>query len=243
MALHTPARKRARSFFTVAAVFGLVATVAIPAYAAWQPPAETKTAQQLAEDGAQSLVIASDVSSADLSRSSYNATTADEVAKKKAAEKRAASAATYSGSTAQIDPASIPTGTGSLSWPTRSLTGLSDGWGARGGTHHGQDMLAPEGAPIYASADGVVSVSTDSGGAYGAYIKIEHVIDGQRVSTLYAHMVYGTRLVQAGDTVTRGQQIGSTGHTGYATANHVHFEVFVNGSKVPPMPWLGAYGS
>ncbi len=234
-----------RSTLTVMAVVGLVAAVGIPAYAAWQPPVETKTIQQLAEAGAQSLVVASDVDTANLERSSYSATTADEIKKQKAATARAAaaSAAASSGSSVNVDVASIPVGSGALSWPTHSLTKLSDGWGARNGTHHGQDMLAPEMSPVYASADGVVSVSTDSGGAYGAYVKIEHVIDGVRVSTLYAHMTYGTRLVQAGDVVTRGQQIGSVGHTGYATANHVHFEVFVNGAKVPPMPWLGPYGS
>ena len=105
-------------------------------------------------------------------------------------------------------------------------------------------MLAPALSPVYASADGVVSQSTEGGsGGYGAYVRIEHVIDGTRISTLYAHLSYGTRTVEPGQTVTRGQVIGGVGRTGYATANHVHFEVFVNNAKVDPMPFLGPYGT
>jgi murein DD-endopeptidase MepM/ murein hydrolase activator NlpD len=235
-----------RSVLTIAAVTGLVATVAIPAYASWQPESGSTTLQQLAEDGAQTLVVASDVADSALTRHSYAATTPDEIAKKKAEEAAAARAraAAASGGSANIDLSSIPAGSGALSWPLRNITNISDRYGARGGSHRGVDMLAPAMSPIYASADGVVSQSTEGGGGgYGAYVRIEHVIDGQRISTLYAHMSYGTRTVAPGETVSKGQVIGGVGSTGYSTANHVHFEVFVGNTKVDPMPWLGAYGS
>lgn len=237
-----------RSIMTILAVSGLVATVAIPAYAALTPEAETVTLQQLAQNGAQSLVVASDVESSSLARGSYAATTPEEIEKKRAAEAaaaraKAAAAARSSGGTAKVDLSSIPVGSGKLSWPLRSMSRMSDMFGARGGTHTGVDMLAPAMTPIYASSDGVVSESVDGGGGFGAYVKIEHVIDGRRISTIYAHMTYGTRLVSPGQTVTRGQQIGSVGSTGFSTANHVHYVVEVGGTRVDPMPWLGAFGS
>lgn len=236
-------RGSARSILTLAVVAGLVATVAIPAYAAWRPESGPKTLQQLAADGAQKLVVASDVGDATLTRESYSATTPEEIAKKKAAD-AAAARAKASGGMMNIDLSAIPAGSGAIGWPLRNITNISDRFGARGGSHKGVDMLAPALSPVYAAADGVVSQSTEGGsGGYGAYVRIEHVIDGVRISTLYAHMSYGTRTVEPGETVTRGQVIGGVGRTGYATANHVHFEVFVNNAKVDPMPWLGPYGT
>ncbi|WP_100813486.1 hypothetical protein [Microbacterium lacus] len=85
-------RAPARSILTLAIVTGLMATVAIPAYAAWKPETEAKTLQQLAADGAQTLVVASDVGGSTLARGSYSATTPEEIAKKKAAEAAAARA-------------------------------------------------------------------------------------------------------------------------------------------------------
>ncbi len=236
-------RRPARSILTVAVVAGLVATVAIPAYAAWRPETGPKTLHQLAADGAQEIVVASDVGGSTLTRGSYSATTPDEIAKKKAAE-AAAARAKAAGGMMNIDLSSIPAGSGAIGWPLRNISNISDRFGARGGSHKGVDMLAPALSPVYASADGVVSQSTEGGsGGYGAYIRIEHVIDGVRISTLYAHLSYGTRTVEPGQTVTRGQVIGGVGRTGYATANHVHFEVFVNNAKVDPMPYLGPYGT
>ena len=60
------------------------------------------------------------------------------------------------------------------------------------------------GTPIYAAAAGVVKVSQESFGGYGVAVTIDHVIGGQRVSTLYGHMTYGSRQVGAGQTVAGG---------------------------------------
>ncbi len=81
-------------------------------------------------------------------------------------------------------------------------------------------------------------MSQESFGGYGVCISIDHVIDGQKVSTLYGHMTHGTRLVQSGQTVVAGQMIGRVGSTGSSTANHLHFEVHVNGTVVDPWIWL-----
>ena len=82
-----------RSLAVLTMVAGLVATVALPAYAAWQPAdAEISTLQQVASDDAQSLVVASDSAAGQLSRESYAATTQAEIDQKKVAEAAAARA-------------------------------------------------------------------------------------------------------------------------------------------------------
>jgi murein DD-endopeptidase MepM/ murein hydrolase activator NlpD len=69
---------------------------------------------------------------------------------------------------------------------------------------------------------------------------IDSVIGGKSVATTYGHMTYGSRQVQAGETVAAGQLIGFVGSTGRSTANHLHFEVWVNGSLYEPYGWLAA---
>jgi murein DD-endopeptidase MepM/ murein hydrolase activator NlpD len=93
---------------------------------------------------------------------------------------------------------------------------------------NGVDIAAPQGSPIYAAAAGSVIVSRVGGwnGGYGNYVVIDH---GNGVQTLYAHM--STDGVSVGETVSRGQNIGTVGNTGQATGYHVHFEV--RGAKNP----------
>jgi murein DD-endopeptidase MepM/ murein hydrolase activator NlpD len=42
---------------------------------------------------------------------------------------------------------------------------------------------------------------------------------------LYAHLRENSRLVQAGDVVMQGEQIGWMGNTGRSTGQHLHFEL------------------
>ncbi|TQJ31454.1 murein DD-endopeptidase MepM/ murein hydrolase activator NlpD [Microbacterium sp. SLBN-146] len=230
----------------LAMVGGLVATVAIPAYSASTrlPAAEAQTLQQSAAGDAQSLVVASNALTADLSRQSYSATTEDEINKKKAAEAAAAAAAARA--RAQVSSvASVPVnvnlvspGTGEVRWPILNFTkgrGLGDS-----GYHQGVDLLAPGGTPLYAAAAGVVRISQEAYGGYGVAVVIDHVIGGQRVSTLYGHMTYGSRQVVSGQSVEAGQIIGLVGSTGSSTANHLHFEVRINNGIVDPWAWLVA---
>ena len=57
------------------------------------------------------------------------------------------------------------------------------------------------------------------------------------METVYGHMVQ--RLCSVGDYVARGQVIGLVGSTGNSTGPHLHFEVRINGERVPPEPYLG----
>ncbi len=97
------------------------------------------------------------------------------------------------------------------------------------GLHGGIDVGCPTGTSIYAANSGTVVTSTRVK-SYGNYVMIDH---GGGVYTLYAHM--SSRLVSAGDKVTRGQVIGKVGMTGYATGPHLHFEIRKNGNYVDPM--------
>ena len=50
----------------------------------------------------------------------------------------------------------------------------------------------------------------------------------------------GSRQVAAGQTVTAGQLVGLVGNTGRSTANHLHFEVYLDGTAVDSLAWLEA---
>lgn len=234
-----------RSFVTVAAVAGLVATVAIPAFAATggnTAEAAVTTVQQVAAKNAQSLVVASEATPAALARDSYSATTMEEIQAKKeeeaakaAAAARIAAASTasaaYSGAIAQsIAPA------GSVVRPLTSFTNFGTPYAG----HKGTDYMAPLGTPIYAIADGVVVESTENGPGWGVYVKIAHNIGGNTVTSLYAHMMYGSRRVTVGQTVSAGQLIGQVSDTGRAYGTHLHLEIYVNGSWVNSESWLVA---
>ena len=130
--------------------------------------------------------------------------------------------------------------TSPIQWPFAVGVPISYGFGMRDGTmHEGADFTPGEGSPIQAIADGVVRESTDSGGAFGVHIVIDHVIDGVLVSSSYSHMLYGSRQVEVGDQVTVGTIIGHTGNTGRSFGAHTHFEILANGTTpIDPIPWL-----
>lgn len=257
-AVSRPRRKAGpvRSLVILTMVGGLIATVALPAYGAWRTPAEASvTLQQVAADDAQSLVVASDTTSAALSRGSYSATTPEEIEKKKAEEAAAeraraaaaaaasaAASAKKSGSTGRysMNLSMTAPGSGEVRWPVTNFTYASYNLfrPPNRPNHNGFDMVAPAGQPIFAAAAGVVRISQESYAGYGVAVTIDSVVGGQQVSTLYGHMTYGSRQVVSGQTVSAGQLIGAVGSTGSSTANHLHFEVRINGSLVDPLAWL-----
>ena len=91
--------------------------------------------------------------------------------------------------------------------------------------HNGTDIAAAGGTPIQAAKSGVVTTSQYSS-SYGNYVVLTHS-DGYQ--TLYAHM--SRRAVSVGDVVTQGQTIGYVGSTGVSTGNHLHLEVWYNGTR------------
>ncbi len=119
-----------------------------------------------------------------------------------------------------------------LEWPTGPYQFISRGWIP--GVHSAIDIAAASGTPIYAAEAGVVTVSSWSFVGYGNHVMIDH---GDGFETLYAHNV--SNVASVGDYVSRGQLIAYVGTTGNSTGNHLHFEVRVNGDKVPTESYLG----
>ncbi|WP_448808444.1 peptidoglycan DD-metalloendopeptidase family protein [Agromyces bauzanensis] len=137
---------------------------------------------------------------------------------------------------------------GTIQWPFAVGVHIGDRFGYRdcygcSSDHHGQDFNPGYGAEIQAIADGVVSGSTDDGGSLGVVTMIDHVIDGQVITSVYAHMEYGSRRFEVGDTVHVADVVGLTGDTGMSTGPHLHFEIRIGGVDgywVDPLEWLYA---
>ena len=130
-----------------------------------------------------------------------------------------------------------PSGGGQLSWPTSGP--ITSPYGMRvhpifgdARMHNGIDIGAPYGAGVYAAGDGRVTFAGAMSG-YGNVVIVDH---GGGLSTTYNHMA--TIAASTGQTVSRGDQVGAVGCSGYCTGPHLHFEVRLNGSPVDPMPYL-----
>jgi murein DD-endopeptidase MepM/ murein hydrolase activator NlpD len=99
--------------------------------------------------------------------------------------------------------------------------------------HHGVDIVAPSGTDVRAPADGLI-VSTGRSPGYGKTIDVSH---GHGYVTRYGHL---SRIdVLPGDRVRRGDLLGGVGSTGRSTGPHLHYEVFRDGRRVNPWPFLG----
>ena len=127
----------------------------------------------------------------------------------------------------------------SFTWPCPSSGRITSGFGGRSSptegassNHQGIDIGASSGAGIVAAASGSVVISTYSASA-GNYVMLSH---GGGVYTVYMHM--SSRAVSVGQTVSKGQQIGTVGSTGYSTGPHLHFGIRSGGSYVNPSAYV-----
>ncbi len=135
----------------------------------------------------------------------------------------------------QINPNVLPTPkTGLLAYPIGEEAHLTQGYGDtsfakktyKGRWHNGVDLGAPIGTPVYAAEKGKVAMTGNQDlycprAAYGKFIVINHE---NNLTTLYGHL--SLQVVKEGDGVERGQLIGYSGNTGWATGPHLHFTVF-----------------
>jgi len=119
----------------------------------------------------------------------------------------------------------------------KDLTRIASGFGYRIDPiyktmklHAGLDFAAPQGTPIYATANGRITIAGNTGDGYGNHVVINH---GYGYETLYGHMVRVK--VRAGQQVKRGEVIGWVGSTGKSTGPHCHYEVHKNGQKIDPV--------
>lgn len=139
----------------------------------------------------------------------------------------------------QMNTSGLKYSGGEMNWPVPGNYRISSYFGSRihpiyGYTenHNGLDIPAPYGTSIQAASDGVV-ISSRWSNSYGNVIVVDH---GSGYATLYAHC--SSRLVNAGDTVTKGQVIAKIGSTGWSTGNHLHFGVQVSGKWVNPLDYF-----
>lgn len=111
--------------------------------------------------------------------------------------------------------------------------------------HAGIDLAASMGTPVYAAAAGTVTKAQWVTG-YGNYACVRH---DAHITTCYAHLgTPGSRggqdpkrtgiLVRVGQQVSAGQQIATSGRTGWVTGPHLHFEVRVDGTPKDPRGFL-----
>jgi murein DD-endopeptidase MepM/ murein hydrolase activator NlpD len=105
-------------------------------------------------------------------------------------------------------------------------------FGGRREFHRGVDIAAKKGAPVVATADGVVTFC-GAKASYGKTIVIDH---GHGIVTSYAHL--SKTLINRGDHVKRGDTVGLVGSTGRSTGPHLHYEVRLNGMPVDPQKYV-----
>jgi len=119
-------------------------------------------------------------------------------------------------------------GTGSFGWPTSGT--VTQGFKPR---HKAIDIGAPTGTAVVAADSGYVVKVGWSEYGYGKYVVIDH---GNGFQTLYAHL--STILVEVGQSVSKGERIGSVGSTGRSTGPHLHFEIRYHGIQRNPFGYL-----
>ena len=226
------AKHLSRTTGAALAITALVVGTALPAMGLMGAQDGNASTTAAADIRAQSFTAASGVLPDVQVHGAFTATTPTELSAMQAAT--AAAAKTGVSSIAKPGQVIYPMSVGSYT--------LTDGFGAprTGRSHMGQDFAAPIGTPIYAAADGCVTMSQESYQGYGVSVEIAHpaLSGANAVSTLYAHMTYGSRAVQVGECVTAGQFIGRVGDTGWTVGSCLHFEVHINGNAIDPLAWL-----
>jgi murein DD-endopeptidase MepM/ murein hydrolase activator NlpD len=118
---------------------------------------------------------------------------------------------------------------------------VTDGFGMRRNpfngegreVHEGLDIAVDFGAPVTATADGLVIYAAPHAG-YGNLVIVYH---SNGITTRYGHL---SRIsVEAGQRVKRSDQIGNAGSTGRSTGPHVHYEIRENDQPVDPLRYAG----
>ena len=119
-----------------------------------------------------------------------------------------------------------------LDWPVHApVTSL---FGRRDGRpHEGIDLSVGDGTPVHAAAEGAVLYAGHQLRGYGNLVVVGHA---GKLVTVYAHN--SRLLVGEGQRVARGEVISLSGHSGRATAPHLHFEVREGDVPRDPLGYL-----
>ncbi len=120
-------------------------------------------------------------------------------------------------------------------WPLPGVTYISAGYGGYPG-HKGLDIAGNWGTPVVAAESGTVIAANDYdswGMSWGYYVLIYH---NDTFTTRYAHL--SSLVVSEGQYVEQGTIIGYEGDTGNVTGPHLHYEVYMYGTRVDPMQFF-----
>jgi len=142
--------------------------------------------------------------------------------------------ASGSANPSKIDP------TGSLPgfrWPVRAKIIVPFGPLPDGTQNDGINLSVPEGTPVKAAEDGVVTYAGNAIKRYGNLVLVRHP---NGYTTTYAHL--SELLVKRNDMVKRGQVIARSGQTGGVSSPQLHFEVRKGSTPVDPVPFLDRGG-
>jgi len=126
-----------------------------------------------------------------------------------------------------------------LAWPASGTITSYFGWRPNPDStgmslHQGIDIGAPKGTKVVSALDGVIS-DVRTSPEYGLLVEVEHA---GGLSSVYGHLDSAT--VSAGETVKKGDSLGTVGDSGNATGPHLHFELRKDGLEVDPLTILPA---
>jgi murein DD-endopeptidase MepM/ murein hydrolase activator NlpD len=100
--------------------------------------------------------------------------------------------------------------------------------------HAGIDFGAPVGSQVRAAADGTIEFAGAAPG-FGNHVRIKHA----GFETSYSHLSEIPDSIKPGVAIKEGDVIALSGNTGLSTGPHLHFEFYLNGDAVDPLPHLG----
>ena len=121
----------------------------------------------------------------------------------------------------------------SFRWPVRGRVIAAYGAKTSGKQNDGINVAVPEGTPVKAAEDGVVTYSGNELKGYGNLVLVKH---SNGYVTAYAHA--SELMVKRGDTIKRGQIIGKAGQTGDVSSPQLHFEIRQGSTPVDPSKFL-----
>jgi len=101
--------------------------------------------------------------------------------------------------------------------------------------HLGYDLAVTQHIGVEASNDGKVVYAAPLG-IYGNCIVVDH---GYGLQTIYGHLSQIN--VHEGDMVKRGQVMGTSGQTGLAGGDHIHFAMQLDGVQIDPKEWWDSH--
>jgi|GEM_PF-6188867 len=137
---------------------------------------------------------------------------------------------TFPAEYAPAHPSSVPRGIPSKGYITSHFGSRTDPISHGTAFHLGVDIAQLAGKPVWATANGKVIFAGRK--QYGGnVVEVDHFESGYK--TIYAHLQAIN--VRVGESVVRGQKLGTVGTTGRSTGPHLHYEVHFKGKPIDPV--------